>query len=414
MDALKERALPRPEGKREEPARPVELVSRRTLLQRAGLGLGTVLVAGSGALGYRAYDQGVLEVGQGPAYAPWSSWREQEGVLRLIGAAVLAPSPHNAQGWLFRVSAGRVDLYADRSRWTGATDPFRREQYVGLGAALENLVLAAEADGYAPRVRLLPEGAGSSHVARIELARSSPRASTLYAQIPQRHTNRYAYVEGKAVSAAALSAMAGLADSTAVGTRLFWFTGAGQRGEIGDLLVQATEALIADPDQSASDFAWFRQSWDEIQRQRDGITVDAAGLSDLVAALGKLLPAQSRTATDDAWLTATRDRQTKTAAGYGIVAVRDAQDDRQRLQGGRLLERIHLWATGNGLALQHMNQLTERADRELQLALAPRFGDALRQLLPSGWQALSTFRVGYPTHAPHKSPRRAVSAVILA
>src|ERR1700681_3472825 len=76
MDALNERALPRPDGKHEEPRRPVELVSRRTLLQRAGLGLGTVLVAGSGALGYRAYDQGVLEVGQGPAYAPWSSWRE--------------------------------------------------------------------------------------------------------------------------------------------------------------------------------------------------------------------------------------------------------------------------------------------------------------------------------------------------
>ncbi len=347
----------------------------------------------------------VLEVGDGPAYAPWSSWREQKGLLRLVGAAILAPSPHNAQSWLFRVGSGRVDLYADRARWTGATDPFRREQYVGLGAALENLVLAAEADGYTPRVRLLPDRAGSSQVARLELARSSPRASALYAQIPKRHTNRYPYVEGKDVSATALTAMAGLADTS--DARLLWFTGAGQRRQIGDLLVQATEALIADPDQSASDYAWFRQSWDEIQRQRDGITVDAAGLSDLVAALGKLLPAQSRTATDDAWLTATRDRHTKTAAGYGIVAVRNAHDDLQRLQGGRLLERIHLWATGNGLALHHMNQLTERADRELQLGLAPRFGDALDELLPSGSQALSTFRIGYPTHTPHKSPRRA-------
>ena len=61
-----------------------------------------------------------------------------------------------------------------------------------------------------------------------------------------------------------------------------------------------------------------------------------------------------------------------------------------------------------------MNQVTERADRELQFALAPHFGDALRQLLPSGWQALSTVRIGYPTHTPHKSPRRAVTAVIVA
>ncbi|MCW2963150.1 MAG: hypothetical protein JWO17_402 [Actinomycetia bacterium] len=388
-------------------------VTRRTLLRRAGLGIGTVLVAGSGALGYRAYDQGVLQVGDGPAYAPWSSWREQNGLLRLVGAAILAPSPHNAQPWLFEIGSGRIDLYADRARWTGATDPFRREQYVGLGAALENLVLAAKANGYAPQVTLLPDGSGSSHVARIELARSSPQASALYAQIPNRHTNRYAYVQGKRAPTAALDAMAGLNNSATGDARLFWFAGAAQRSLIGDLLIEATEALMADPDQSASDYAWFRQNWDEIQRQRDGITIDAAGLSDLVAALAKLLPAQSQTATDNAWLAATRNTHTKTAAGYGIVAVRDADHNLQRLQGGRLLERIHLWASGNGIALHHMNQLTERADREIQLGLAHRFGDQLTELMPSGWQALSTFRIGYPTHTPHKSPRRSVAAVIV-
>jgi hypothetical protein len=112
-------------------------------------------------------------------------------------------------------------------------------------------------------------------------------------------------------------------------------------------------------------------------------------------------------------LKATRDRQTKTAAAYGIVAVRDASENRQRLEGGRLLERIHLWSTVNGIALQHMNQLTERADREQQLGIEPRFGDALRDLVPSGWQALSAFRVGYPTHTPKTSPRRPVEAVLV-
>jgi hypothetical protein len=93
--------------------------------------------------------------------------------------------------------------------------------------------------------------------------------------------------------------------------------------------------------------------------------------------------------------------------------VRDTSDNTQRLQGGRLLERVHLWASGNGLALQHMNQLTERADRERELRITPMYGDALQQLLPNGWQALSLFRIGYPTHAPNKAPRRAVEAVIL-
>jgi hypothetical protein len=182
---------------------------------------------------------------------------------------------------------------------------------------------------------------------------------------------------------------------------------------VSSLLVAATEAIIRDPDQSRSDYQWFRQTWDQIQRQRDGITIDASGLPELTQALAKLLPAQSRTATDDAWLAATRDRHTKTAAAYGIVVVRDAADNQQRLEGGRLLERVHLWTTGNGIALQHMNQLTERADRERELTIHPQFGDALQQLLPDGWQALSLFRIGYPTHTPNKSPRRALEAVIV-
>jgi hypothetical protein len=388
-------------------------MSRARFLRLAGLGIGTFAVAGAGALGYRAYDQGVLEAGHGPAYEPWASWDEGEGLRALLGAAILAPSPHNAQPWLFGLGPGRVDLFADPSRSTGAVDPFGRELQVGLGAALENLVLAAEANGLAPSISLLPEGPGSAHVARVELSRSTARTSELYDQIPRRHTNRYAYVEGKAVPRAALAEMSALAGPAAHDTRLLWFTSARDRGRIGELLVAATEAMVADPDQSASDYAWFRQDWDELQRRRDGITLDSAGLPDLTASLAKLLPPQSREAMGESWLEATRDRHTATAAGYGIVAVRDAGDDRQRLEGGRLLERVHLWATGHGLALHHMNQLTERADRELQLGLAPRFGAAVADLLPSGWQALSTFRLGHPTRRPKRSPRRPVDAVIL-
>jgi nitroreductase len=388
-------------------------MSRRRFLHLAGLGLATAAVAGTGALGYRAYDQGVLEAGKGPAYEPWVSWDDGEGLGALLGAAILAPSPHNAQPWLFGVGPAHVDLFADRARSTGAVDPFGRELAVGLGAALENLVLAAEAHGLAPGIELLPDGPRSAHAARVELVRSAARRSELYAAIPRRHTNRYAFVEDLAVPPAALDAMSALADPAVPDALLVWHTSANDRARMGELLVAATQAMVADPDQSASDYAWFRQDRDELQRRRDGITVDAAGLSDSTVSLAKLLPPQSRAATGESWLRATRDRHTKTAAGYGIVAVRDSSDDRQRLEGGRLLERVHLWTAAHGLALHHMNQLTERADREMQLGLEPRFGDAVASLVPSGWQALATFRIGYPTRAPRPSPRRPVEAVIV-
>ena len=119
-------------------------------MRRAGLGLGAVAVLGSGVLGYRAYDQGVLASGEGPAYAPWSNWRDGGGLLPLIGAATLAPSPHNAQAWLFGVHARHIDVFADHARSTGAIDPFLRELHVGVGAAIENLVLQAGSAGIAP------------------------------------------------------------------------------------------------------------------------------------------------------------------------------------------------------------------------------------------------------------------------
>jgi len=386
-------------------------MSRRRFLRHAGLGLGALAVAGTGALAYRAHDQGVLEAGRGPAYEPWTDWQGGNGLLPLIGAAVLAPSPHNAQGWKFGVGDRHLDVHADRTRVTGALDPFLREQHVGLGAALENIVLAARARGLTPSVLLVPSGVDNDHVAHIALATGTARESELAAQIPRRHTNRYPYVVDRAVPAPALDAMAQLADVPE--TRVVWLTSPEARGQLSELLVAATSAIVDDADQHTSDTRWFRQSWDEIQTMRDGITIDAAGLPELTTAAAKLLPAQSPRATGEAWIDATRDRHTRTAAAYGIVVVRDDTDVVQRLHGGRLLQRIHLWATANGIALHHMNQLTERVDRERQLGLAPEFGRALELVVPTGWQALSTFRIGHPTHAARPSPRRSVDEVVL-
>ena len=114
-------------------------VSRGAFLKGGGATL--VLVAGGGV--WRAVDQGVFGSGQGPPYEPWENWRGAKGPMALVSAAILAANPHNTQPWLFEVGDDRIDLFADRSRHIGAVDPFLREMYIGLGCALENLVLRA-------------------------------------------------------------------------------------------------------------------------------------------------------------------------------------------------------------------------------------------------------------------------------
>lgn len=135
-------------------------LSRRSLLRGVGLAGATVIVAGTGALSYRVYDQAILDPDGGAAFDPWRTWRDDPGPLGAVAAAILAANPHNSQPWTFGVSAAAIEVFADSSRGTGTIDPFRREQHVGLGCAIENLVLAAAVRGLGPRVTLLPAGPG--------------------------------------------------------------------------------------------------------------------------------------------------------------------------------------------------------------------------------------------------------------
>jgi hypothetical protein len=95
-----------------------------------------------------------------------------------------------------------------------------------------------------------------------------------------------------------------------------------------------------------------------------------------------------------------------------MITVRNATDQPQRLMAGRLLQRIHLYATTKGLALQPLNQIFERADREASDGLEPVFARAVDGLSSDGWHGVTAFRIGYPESAAASSPRRAAEDVI--
>ena len=89
-----------------------------------------------------------------------------------------------------------------------------------------------------------------------------------------------------------------------------------------------------------------------------------------------------------------------------------APDDRRtQLDAGRLLQRIHLRATSRGIALHHMNQITERIDREATTGAAATFAPRFADLLPAGARPLLTFRVGYPVRDGRPTPRRSLAMV---
>lgn len=102
---------------------------------------------------------------------------------------------------------------------------------------------------------------------------------------------------------------------------------------MGRLMVDAATAITRDERQSTDSFTWFQSSHDAIERYRDGLTLDAQGLSPVMLTIAKLLPASSRTAGDAFWVTQTRDVHTKTAAAYGVITVTDPYDATTQLIG---------------------------------------------------------------------------------
>jgi len=411
-------------------------MSRRRFLKLAGSGIGIAVVGGTV---WRAFSNGVFSSGQGPAYEPWKDWKAESekgaGSLSLVASAILAANAHNTQPWLFVVNPSRIDLFADTKRNIGAIDPYLREMYEGLGCALENLVLAAEAKGYTYNLKLMPDPTSKTHVANINLvtnrntksnhsrignttstnSSNSSDLSELYNAIPHRHTNRGPYDKNKPVTQDILQSLGSLSKTISPegAMTVFWFTTHDQRLKVGDLILQATQAIVADKQQSYDDFKWYRASWQDIQTYKDGLTVDASGSPWYVGVLAKILPPISEKEFDNSQLQLAKDTYVATAAAFGIIAVHDIFDNIQRLQGGMFYQRMHLWATSNGLAMQPMNQMTERADREVTLGIKQTFGIALRELIADPtWQALMTFRIGYPTIEALSSPRRSIQEVV--
>lgn len=384
-------------------------VSRRAVLGWAGTGVGGLILAAAAGVTVRGALNGTFTSGSGDPYELWHAYDHLEGVERIIAAGMLAANPHNAQPWRISSVDEVIEVSSDSSRMMPANDASGREHFAGLGSAAEQMAIVAAALGRAPRVSVFPDGERGPAV-RIELGSDSASDSALADAVPLRHTDRSGY-DGTELAANDLSSLA--AAAALDGAEVTWISAPAERTALGQLYVEATEAITADAEASEEAFSWFRSDRSDIDKYRDGLTLDCQGLDGFTLFMAKVLPAQSRSEGDQFWVRSTRDVHTATAAAYGVIRVGDVSDRTAQVTGGRLLARLHLAATAAGLAFHHMNQITERIDRDAQLGnrdvFSSRFGQAIGGPATTG---LVSFRVGRSTRHPGLSPRRAVNEVV--
>ncbi|HNC98434.1 MAG TPA: hypothetical protein PKW90_20050, partial [Myxococcota bacterium] len=112
------------------------------------------------------------------------------GIEALVAAAVRAPSGGNCQPWIFHVEGRQIWIEHDAARSASLLD-FRGEAaHFALGAAAENLVIAASEQGLAAEVLPFPEPGRPEIVARVELRPSQMPPDPLAASLPLRRTDR--------------------------------------------------------------------------------------------------------------------------------------------------------------------------------------------------------------------------------
>ena len=170
-----------------------------------------------------------------------------EQLRHLLHYAVVAPSGHNTQPWLFRVTNDGVELFADRTRALPVVDPEDRELTMSCGAALCQLRLAIRHFGLTDMVELFPHARQAHMLARVtfgEARSSSAEEERLFHAIRKRRSNRWAF-EARPVPPPLVAA---LRSSAADENVMFHeVVGGDHRHAVADLVAEGDRLQFANP-----------------------------------------------------------------------------------------------------------------------------------------------------------------------
>ncbi len=313
----------------------------------------------------------------------------------LLQYAVLAPSNHNSQPWLFRVRGQEVELYADRTRALRTTDPEDRELIISCGCALFHLRSALQHFGYLGAISLLPDEGDPDLLARLTLgnqAETSPEDSLIFHAIPKRRTNRQSFRQ-EVVPESLLKEL--IRSAECEGAWLQPVQDESTRYALADLIAQADREQWANKRFRLELAAWIHSNR---SGTRDGIPGYARGTDDLLSYAGPLVV---RTF-DMGEGQAAKDRDIAVYSPSLVVLGTKGDSPREWLLAGQALARVLLRARVEDVWASFLNQPIELP------ALRPQVVKALRR---EGDSQL-ILRLGFgPDIKP--TPRREVDQVMI-
>jgi nitroreductase len=328
-----------------------------------------------------------------PPHDPWSlresdypaRGSREEQLRFLLRYAILAPSNRNTQPWQFSVGRDQVTIHSDASRWQQVSDPHKRELYISLGCALENLLVALEHFGFGYLVTRLPGAEDESIAAQVAILDhpvALPRNASLFKAIVRRHTHHGRYRK------------------RAVGARTL--------RKLMECKVEHDLELLLTPDGA------IKRAVDKLMLEGDALAfLNPRYRKELAECIGEgsfggpwLLSRAQEFAVAHLGVSKAVARGDHAALMsspvFGLISGHSASGE-ARIKAGQLLERLYLAATGLGLFLQPISQLLEVESVRLKVS----------KLFRAGGVPLMPFRLGYADTPGHRTPRRPLESVLI-
>jgi nitroreductase len=284
----------------------------------------------------------------------------KEDIRRLVEHATRAPSGGNVQPWRFVARGAKIRCHLDSSQSAVLLDFNRCATYLAMGAAIENIELAARSANLRSKVDLFPDSSDDSLVCELTLsvAPEELEASPLTQYIGLRATNRKL---GSRTPLLAEELEALCAAASAAEGRLAAITDPAALDEMGCILGAGDRVRFLSQRLHAEMMGEVRWTPEEVERTRDG--VDLVTLESSRADLAGIRLARPwssilflREIRGGGALEKAAKDSVAAASAIGFITI-DGTSRESYVRGGRAMQRVWLTASSLGLAMQPMAPL---------------------------------------------------------
>ncbi|MDB4939631.1 MAG: nitroreductase [Candidatus Doudnabacteria bacterium] len=312
-----------------------------------------------------------------------------EKLKHLIKFAALAPSSHNTQPWLFKIVSDKIELYINPSRELSYSDPTRRQMYLSIGAAIENLIIAAEHFGF--EVSSDPLNLNDSNLVSIfNFRTATPKDSSLVKYILTRQSNRFPF-EPRIPDQNFLDKLKNLDPMVQVN----FVIAESQKKQITEIVASAAEVALDDQSFRNELSAWVRPS---LNRYDDGMPGYTLGMPFLLSLVFPKILKNSKMGKQQKKMDTVLLNKTP-----AFVILSSAEDNKESwVNTGRVFERIALMAEKENVKISPLGAPIEVGE----------FYKDIQKVLNLDTRPQMFLRLGYTNKTAKFAPRLNIEKVL--